>query len=64
MVRKGPARVALRRAQDDTHLRHDFRTRFLDFRDEKDAAIKACLAIATSLPTRNPGLDPRKDKFF
>ena len=26
--------------------------------------LKAYLAIATSLPTRNPWLAPRKDKFF
>jgi|GEM_PF-4531273 len=64
MVRKGPTRVALRRAQGDTHLRHDFGTRFWDFKDAKDADSKAYLAIATSLPTRDPWLAPRNDKFF
>ena len=36
-------------------------TRLWDF---KYAAIKAYLAIAMSLPTRNPWLAPRKDIFF
>ena len=63
MVRKGPTHVALRQAQDDTHLRHDYGTRFWDFKYAKDADLKACLAIATSLAARNPSLAPRKDKF-
>jgi len=37
------------------------RTRFWDFRD---AGLKAYLAIATSLPTRNPTLAPRNDNVF
>ncbi len=59
-----PTALTLRRAQDDSHLRHDFRTRFWDFKDGWDDSLKACLAIATSLPTRNPWLAPRNDKFF
>ena len=59
-----PTALTLRRAQDDSHLRHDFRTRFWDFKDAKDAGLKANLAIATSPPTRNPSLAPRKDKVF
>ena len=46
-----PARVTLRRAQDDTNLRYDFKTRFLDF---KDTGLKAYLAIATSRPILIP----------
>ena len=40
------------------------KTRFWDFRDLLDGGLKAYLAIATSLQTRNPRLAPRKDKFF
>jgi hypothetical protein len=45
-------------------LGHNFKTGFLDFKDAKDTSLKAYLAIATSLPTRNPWLAPRNDKFF
>ena len=41
-----------------------FGTRFKDFKDAKDAGLKACLAIAASQPSLNPWLAPRKDKFF
>ena len=41
-----------------------FGTRFKDFKDAKDAGLKACLAIAASQPSLNPWLAPRKDIFF